>query len=802
MRRSPNRSTILALGLFLMTTVAVSFWTIGHIKDAVVRAALHGGTSPVQAVMATVGPIDVALLFLVVLSVFWIVWLEITRGAFSLLLNDATVTEAFVVLTLFLVWTGHSYGFPGVLLAGDTATHISRFLEVKIGIQNGVLPAWTNYQYMGAPLLWFTGPLIYVLGGALSFVLGDPTRAAKVLLFSMHMAAGYLFYALLLRIGRGRMAALITSVCFSGCFAIQHLFFYRGVFPQSLTLVFVALLFFAADGLLRDRGRPWLNALGFSWATAGLTINHQPHALFAAAYLLIFTVAALWSGWWSPRSLPTLVIAGCLGVITSTLAVLPTIAEADWVMIEPGEQPFHLHIPTPARLLHLVLWRDTRTTWGIDYWAYLGLGLLIGLAVGLLALHRGHIRGSERSFVIPSSICLLVCFFLYNPVVRDILYLVFFTGLIAASGFDWLLKSLPVRRGMILALFALIACDVMSTSVLPVARTDKGFLIEAGQRLIDNSPNSRVIQVELEPGSQLTTDMGPDNYATSFGAPVLRLAGNHNMAATDVHNFAVTLIKQVETELRSMDHLQPETEELLAAFNTSSIICNSPIANGCPESFGVLAYDSVLGSFIHIQNATPIIFSRHLARQVVDVSLEKPMLWEPDFYVTPPATKIRRIQEQLTAWREAEQLDMPHRQAEYIAVRDLPPQIADEPTVGAWHPVLESYDTGLEKTTFHVRSDAPGYAQLSHPWYPGILVFVNGVAVKPLRGSLDFLVVKIPAGDTTIELRPELTRIEWLSLLISLVGLTATLSYTCWLARRHPTNRSQRQAIELHGRIG
>jgi hypothetical protein len=786
-----NRPAVLSLGLFLTVTAAFSLWTIGLIKDAVVHAVLHGGPSPLRAAIGSIGLVDVVLLILVVLSSLWIMRLEISQGAYSRFLTGATAYETLIVLTLFLAWTGHSYAFPGVLLAGDAATHISRFLEVQIGLQHGVLPTWTNYQYMGEPLLWFTGPLVYVAGGTLSFLLGDPTRAAKVLLFSLHMAAGYLFYAFLLRLERGRIAAMIGSICFSGCFAILHLFVYRGVFPQAFTIVFLVLLFFSADGLFRDRGRQWVNALAFSLATAGLIINHQPHALFAAAYLLIFTVAALANGWWSMRAVPLLLVAGVLGVITSTAAVLPTITEADWVMINAGEQPFGLHVPTFARLLHLILWKDIRTTWGFDYWAYLGLGLLIGLVAGLWAAFRGGADRSLRPVVITSSACALASLFLYNPVVRDILYMVFFVGIIAACGFDWILVRFRARQRVALALFALVLCDVMSTSIQPVARTDKAFLVSVGERLRDLGSSSRVVQIELAPGTPPAADMGPDNYASSFRVPVPRLAGDHNMAATHVHNFAATLIKQAETDLRSTQRLQPLTRDLMAAFNVGKIICNSPISNGCPDSFDPSVKDSELGRFVPISDATPVIFSRNLIRMSFGGGVEKPMLWDEDFYLKPPSVRVEHIRETLADWRKTEQFDLAHRQAAFIAVKDLPPDYVSPATDEAWRPTLESYHVGLQRTTFRFQSDIAGYAQLACPWYPGISVLVNGLKVRPLEGTLNFVVVRLPAGKTLIELRPELTGIERTSLFISLFGLIATFGNACWLAfrRKAPTRR-------------
>ena len=93
----------------------------------------------------------------------------------------------------------------------------------------------------------------------------------------------------------------------------------------------------------------------------------------------MFGGMSLLLGRWTWSRLWALVTAGMFGVGMSLVAVLPIVFEADWVMIAPESAFFRLHLPTLERLSYLVLWRNTRTTWGIDNWAYLGL-VQVGLA--------------------------------------------------------------------------------------------------------------------------------------------------------------------------------------------------------------------------------------------------------------------------------------------------------------------------------------------------------------------------------------------------------------------------------------
>ncbi len=782
--RSSNRLAIYLLALFLLTSVVTCIWTIGRIKDAIVNAVLRGGLSPAHAVLATLGPLDGALLAVCAIAALLIILQERRRQIFSALLTSMSGAEAFAVLTLFVVWTGQCYLYPGVLLGGDTATHISRLLEVSLGLQDGHLPQWTNYQYLGEPLLWFTGPLFYVAGGLVTYALGDPTRAAKVILLVLHIASGWFYYLFLFRLGFARLASVLTAICYSSCFAILHLFLFRGVFPQALTIVFLITLFYATDGLLRVRNRLWADSLMFSLSTAGLIVNHQPHALFAAMYLAIFGIVAALTGFWTFREVHRLLIAGILGVITATVAVLPTIVEADWVMITPGDRPISVQLPGLTRLLHLLLWHDTRTTWGYDYWAYLGLGLILGTIGGLYALARGRLDGPIAAVTKAAAVCLVFCFFLYNQVVRDILYLAFFAGLITASGITWFGQACRQRPRLLLLGCSLVILDILSTSVQPVARTDKEMLVQAGIELHRVAPNERVIQIFLEKGQSPTADMGPDNTAVAYGDPLGRIAGNHNMAATHVHNYLLSIIDRTQEELRHDGHLTDKTSTVLAMLNVSRIICHSPTANGCPASFTGTANDPIIGRYVPIADPTPIIFSRRLVEHSAKPGMEKPMLWDQDFNYRFEPPRLVALHDAIDAWADTEHSDLATRQAVSIPVKALPDGYGDLSADIAWHPQLEAYAHTVDTSKWRIRTDAAGFAQLAFPWYPAMLVTVNGIPETPIRGMLDLMVVKIPAGVATIEVRPAMTPVERTSLIISALGLATTLAYAVWLSSR------------------
>ena len=441
---------IAALAAIALVSGALSLSALGHVVDAALARAAAGEPITPRRLIAALHAGDLALALATLALVLMLAWWERRSRAVSHMLGAIDRRQGFVLLTIIVAWCGQAYLFPGALLGGDTGTHIARFLEVRRGLEAGSLPQWTNYDYLGSPLLGFTGPLLYIVGGALDLLVRDPVVTAKILLFCTHLAAGWAFWALLLRLDLKPLPSLVAAIAFAGSFALLHLFLYRGVFPQQFTILFLVLVFHAAEGLMRGlpgRGRDWLV---FALSTAGLIVNHQPHALFVGIYLGLFGTASLALGRWQVRELALLVTAGATGVAIATFAVIPVAAEADWVMIDPGGGFPSVHVPTLTRLAHLVVWRAWRTTWGIDYWAYVGIACL-GLAlIGGWASLSGRLGEARRALALATLPCVVAMFFLYNPVVRDIIFIVFFAALYAAMGMEWLVARARLGGRLVL----------------------------------------------------------------------------------------------------------------------------------------------------------------------------------------------------------------------------------------------------------------------------------------------------------------------------------------------------------------
>jgi hypothetical protein len=84
---------------------------------------------------------------------------------------------------------------------------------------------------------------------------------------------------------------------------------------------------------------------------------------------------------------------------------------------------------------------------------------------------------------------------LYAPVVRDIIFVAFFIGIFAAIGMDGLFSLANPESRLPLLVFVALLLDAASTSVQPLARSDKQHFIAAGEYLASVAPNERVIVI-------------------------------------------------------------------------------------------------------------------------------------------------------------------------------------------------------------------------------------------------------------------------------------------------------------------
>ena len=145
------------------------------------------------------------------------------------------------------------------------------------------------------------------------------------------------------------------------------------------------------------------------------------------------------------------------------------------------------------------------------------------------------------------------------------------------------------------------------------------------------------------------------------------------------------------------------------------------------------------------------------------------MVWREDFQ--PDTSQVAGINRFLNQYLLAAQLEPMQHLAGAIPVRQLPGNRVDFSASQNWHPVLHSYHVREQSVRLTLSADQPGYVQIAHPWYPGTVVLDNGQPIDPMQGALDLIVLPVTSGQHTIVIMPAMTRIESISLAISLAAL-------------------------------
>jgi len=271
----------------------------------------------------------------------------------------------------------------------------------------------------------------------------------------------------------------------------------------------------------------------------------------------------------------------------------------------------------------------------------------------------------------------------------------------------------------------------------------------------------------------------------SYYTTIPRVAGYHNLAATHVHNLAETIVKMAERDLRSDGHISPSTQILVGILNASRIICFGFDMNGCPKSFITATPEGPLGNVVHISNSFPVIFSQNVTLLVPFTKLEKPLLWNEDYYAASGDAKVTAVEEFLRRYLDAAEIDPASHTARALPVSTVPTPLPFAATAG--DPPKQSitrYSVSLEKIALTIDSEAAGYVQLSHPWYPDTEVRVDGRKIVPLRGALDLMVLALHPGTNDIEIRPSTTWLRQSLAGLSCLALLVTLALAFGKHRR------------------
>ena len=778
----PTRFVLLvcsaALG-FLISLVLITLERLKYPLAAYLKAGGDLSGLPVH-LLSLLGATDYLLILSAVVTVLWVVLMEIRRSALSLALSDPSRSQFPIFAALLLAWFAHSYLHPGYLLGGDTGFHIARIHHFRLGLEQGKFIFWDNFFNIGVPELQFTGPLLFWTGGIIAFLLGDSFLAAKLLLFLLHVLAGWAVYAVLRRSGIRPFPALIGAAVYSGAWAHLQLFHYKGVLPQAYTLLFLPLGVLLMDQLAArdDHISPIWSALAVVGALA--FINHPTNGLFIGIYWSLFALLSVGLRRYSWTRLWPFFSAGAAAIAMTCFIVVPVLKESQWVTMTSTERLIFLKIPDPIFWKRILFWHNTNTGTGANFDGYLGVTALILSFLGFWAAWAK----SGRSFFRVASLMLAVSLVLTGPHVRNILFILFFMSLLAGLGTEYLLETRHRWKHLPAIILAFIFLDLGSTSIQPLARTDKKYLSDAAEFLKANFPASRVVQAGAWSGEFSIPLWGGGPFLMF---PLQQMGLPHGYSATVFHNYGAVLLKRAEQDLATAGQLSEKTARWLAMLNISHIICDNGSGMGLPPNITGTASEGPLGPFLRIRASSPFVFSENLAVRNPDPDFDRPVLWDDEFAV-PPGKRLTRLKGFVSRLLDEMNFDPVTKTANHIPIRTPPEQRRLDSSYQRnmeWQYKISSYKVNMMSVQLTLHSDRAGYIQLAHAWYPFQEVRHNGNDISPLRGTMNFLVLPVLEGSNTYTITPKRSPLRQACGIISaaiggvvlVLGISASLMY-------------------------
>lgn len=186
-------------------------------------------------------------------------------------------------------------------------------------IQNGIIPFWNPYQFMGMPFMAGMKPMVfYPLN--IFFGLGEITSWHILLLFQL-VGAGYFMYLLVKELTNNTTAAVLSGICFAYSSLMVGLLEFGS---DGNAIIWLPLFLFAAKKYLDDRKGIWTAIFGIAIAAAVFA----GHLQYLGYELLVTCIFILAYGRKSKARMSTylrLLLFGVLGFGISAIQLFPSL---------------------------------------------------------------------------------------------------------------------------------------------------------------------------------------------------------------------------------------------------------------------------------------------------------------------------------------------------------------------------------------------------------------------------------------------------------------------------------------------
>lgn len=753
--------------VFFLTLTALSLVTLDRIKYTFLESRTGLSLGVIWGLLRLS---DVGLALLAAAAGLVIVWAEWQWRAMTRLFSDRSPVCLAILATSVLIFLGHAILGPGLIVTGDAGTHVARVNHLAMALRDGQSAYWDNYFFGGSTLLQFTGPIFHWTAAAVQLVVGDETQAIKYVAFLARMAAALFMYKLGRRLGLTRPVAIVAMLFYAGAYFMTYFEIIRSSFPQLVNFAAMPAILYFIEGIL-------IAPAGFNPAVAGLALSatifvgsHQPTALMFAVFVAIYVVVRLTMLDWPRPPLRSLLLSGIAAGLGCVYFLVPFAFERAMTADNfSAGTLIALAFPDTVMLQNMFVWG--RTSSGAEYSTYFGLPMLLFALLGLWRLAARSGGGRQPLAALHLLFLTLAIFTLCvrGAYVRHAILTFFFLCVAAGLGLQIVVASFPRRNWLLVAVFALFVADAAPASVQPWTRQDLLPIRYAGEMLAVSANDQRVMEITFQNGAPVVS-AGPSSTPLT-AARVQILSGPHKQDATPAHNAFMAMLKVAQDDLRLDGQLGPPTQAMLAAVNVGWVVGVGDRAMGLPQGIAADKFDPMLGRYLRISGATPVLASSRVQTIVRPPTFDMGPFWNENFDGNHPDGASAKAAV-LDVHRRME-IDVNNRRTERFLLKQIPngPEWRAE---DAPPPPIElvDYEVGPNRIRVAVIADRRGFLRLAHPLTPGTQISRNGIAVQAAPDVLSLAVVPIVPGVNEIVMTHSASLLRqvcfWISLFVAL----------------------------------
>jgi len=690
-----------------------------------------------------------------------------------------------VILMLVIIY-GASLLFyfvpSGYFLRGDGPGHLSKIWLWQDIIKKGELPIWTNYWYLGCPLTLHYGFLYYLASAVFSLIISnDILLGTKIFLWILHVLSGITMFLFAKRLFCRNLPAIFASVSYVYSYQHSGSILNNGALPLSLLFLLIPLLFYYAEDCWGRKKFTFNSVVITSVVLALLTFNHLQYAYYATqGFLLFFSIRSLLE-FVIFRNME--VLKGRISFLSLVLAlflsytawiILPMIFESSNLTISSGtylmdrliSHSFLQSLGATCRILGRPIFPD-------EFWysyQYVGVSLLFLSAVSF-CFHRKLEKGIVRQKYFSFLIAFIIGSFYMVHSVRFINVWLFFMSILVGYGVMGISKrygrSLFLRGSFIAAIImVIISADLGPTLLInhfsgPLSSDEKlagvkrQKLKKIRTELTQRKKIGRVIFLHK---SWQTLWRG---YDVVFG--VKTPFGGWPEGATKSHPYVLAVTTKASVE--GLDHnseFSKLTTDGFRMFNITHVVF--------PHS----------GRIVQIMNTCPIFFSK----KVIQNSQIDQRLENMPFNKFEPGLLERIIDYSITD-RIIGSMKLSENQpiAEMFILHEDSKNILHDENKGRTRENEEFTVTSVREThdsfSANYYSSEDGYIRAAYSYFPYSSVKIDGGRTDNVyRSIMNFFVVKVPAGNHTLEIRYSISPLRMLLILISILSFIASIGFS------------------------